>query len=218
MSSWGNNDNSANSPLWGAMTVNRAPTTANQTALFDNTTQNVFRPDMAEGVFGVDSQEASASRKVHTGWVKRTVFSGSGGRAGRIQEEVLVAMNTINTDADEQVYANVSISLVGPTGGTVRANTSNANTLVLSTSATVGGNTSATITYQWQVDNSSGSLGWTNVANGTPSNTTYTGGTTSALTIYPYGTNANTYVYRVVVSAADQGVSATSANASITVL
>jgi hypothetical protein len=35
----------------------------------------------------------------HTGWNLRTV--GSGGRAGRVQYETLVAMGTLNTDGND---------------------------------------------------------------------------------------------------------------------
>lgn len=38
----------------------------------------------------------------HAGWVKRTV--GTGGRAGRVQYETLVAMGTIANDAEDQVF------------------------------------------------------------------------------------------------------------------
>ena len=229
MSSWGNNDNAANAPYWAVNStivnatdvkkVAAAPTAANVALLYANTQSNAYTVGETIGLFGVDAQEASTTNRVHTGWVLKT--TGSGGRAGRVQEEVLVALSQMSADGkdgDAQVYANVSITLTGPAGGTVRANTSNANTLVLSVTPTLDGNTAATLSYQWQVDNASGSLGWTNVANGTPSNTTYTGGTTSALTVYPYGTDANTYVYRVVVTAADEGVSTTSANARVLVL
>lgn len=216
MSSWGNYDTAANTPLWAAMQVKRTPDTANQTAFFDNTTPDAFIPGQTIGLFGVDAQEAIVNHGAHTGWVMRSV--GSGGRAGRVQEEILVAMAIIKLDSDGQVYPNVSITFGGPSNQTVLANTGNANTAIFNSAITLKGNTSATLTYQWQVDNATGSLGWTNVANATPSNTTYTGGTTAALTVYPYAADANNYVYRVVVTASDQGVTATSANAKITVI
>ena len=82
MSSWGNNDNAANVPLWAAASVFLAPTSANTTALFDNVTQDAFVANATIGVFGVDAQEAGAeSAAAHTGWVLRTV--GVGGRAGK---------------------------------------------------------------------------------------------------------------------------------------
>lgn len=228
MSSWGNNDNAANAPYWAVNStiVNAAdvkasaaaPTAANVALLYGNTTPNVYTAGETIGLFGVDAQEASVQSKgVHTGWVLKT--TGSGGRANRVQQEVLVALSQmIAPDGDGQQYPNVSITLSGPSAASVRANTSNANTAVFSVTPTLVGNTAATLSYQWKVNNSSGSLGWTNVANGTPSNTTYTGGTTASLTVFPYDVDANTFVYQVVVTAADQGVTVTSANAVLTVL
>ena len=103
MSAWGNNDNAANTPLWVAATVNLAPTANNASDLFDNTTQDSVVEGKAVGVFGVDKYEAQYDGKgAHTGWVLRT--EGSGGRAGRVQQEVLVAMNTINGDSDGSTY------------------------------------------------------------------------------------------------------------------
>lgn len=229
MSSWGNNDNAANAPYWavnstivnaaGVKASAAAPTAANVALLYGNTTADVYTTGETIGLFGVDAQEADVAGNgvIHTGWVLKT--TGSGGRAGRVQQEVLVALSEMKgPDGDAQQYANVGITLTTSGASSVVANTSNANTAVFTVTPALVGNTSATLTYQWQTNNSSGSLGWTNVANGTPSNTTYTGGTTGTLTVYPYATDANNYVYRAIVTAADQGVSATSSNNRITVL
>jgi hypothetical protein len=70
-------------------------------AMFGNTTQNAFRSGVAVGVFGVGANsggaagvEAAVTKSVaHAGWVLRTV--GSGGRAGRVQYETLVAMGSL---------------------------------------------------------------------------------------------------------------------------
>jgi hypothetical protein len=48
-------------------------------------------------VFGVDTTEAGLTDTVHAGWVRRT--TGTGGRSGRTQFEVLVATGTIASDA-----------------------------------------------------------------------------------------------------------------------
>lgn len=228
MSSWGNNDNAANAPYWAvnstivnaadAKSVAAAPTAANVALLYGNTTADVYTTGETIGLFGVDAQEADVAGNgvVHTGWVLKT--TGSGGRAGRVQQEVLVALSEMKgPDGDAQQYPNVSITLTTSGNASVAANTSNANSAVFTVTPALTGNTSATLTYQWETNNSSGSLGWTNVANGTPSNTTYTGGTTATLSVFPYSGGANNYVYRVTVTAADQGVSATSSNNRITV-
>lgn len=224
MSSWGKNDNAANAPYWAvnstitktaAAAANSAPTAANVALLFDNTTANAYIQDTTIGLFGVDAQEALVTHAQHTGWVLRTV--GQGGRAGRVQNEVLVALSSMNSDSDGQIYANVSITLTGPSGNSIYSSSTNANSVIFSVSPSLIGNTSATLTYQWQVNSNTGALGWTSVANSTPTNTSYVGGTSATLLVYPKTPAANQYVYRAIVTAADQGVSATSANATITI-
>ena len=225
MSSWGKYDNAANAPYWAVNSTivknnpqQSAPTAANVALLYGNTTADVYIAGETIGLFGVDAEEAAANHKVaHAGWVLKT--TGSGQRAGRIQQEVLVALSNMNgTDGDAQVYANVEITLVDPSAATVTSNTSNANFASFIVGTSLKGNTSATLTYQWQVNSNTGSLGWTNVANNTPTATGYLGGTTDTLKVYPYNATANAYVLRAVVTAADQGVSATSANAIITIM
>lgn len=227
MSSWGNNDNSANAPYWAVnstiMNVSEtelnasAPTAANVALLYGNTTVDVYTTNETIGLFGVDAEEVGVNKNVaHTGWILKT--TGSGGRAGRVQQEVLVALSTLKApDGDAQVYANVSITLSGPSNATVRANTLYANAATFTVTPTLTGNTSATLTYQWQFNDNIGGT-WTNVTNGSPANTNYTGGTGATLSVLPYDTTSNTYVYRSIVSAADQGVTATSANGLITIL
>jgi hypothetical protein len=223
MSSWGNNDNAANAPYWAVSTVSTgvnkaaaAPTAANVALLYGNTTPSVYVTNETVGLFAVDSQEARVDRKgAHTGWVLRT--TGSGGRAGRVTQEVLVALSTVNApDGDAQVYANVAITLVGPTDTSVFANATYANTATFSVVPTLTGNTAATVTYQWQFNDNIGGT-WTNVSDGSPANTNYTGGTTTTLSVKPADTTVDGYVFRLIATAADQGVTATSANGEITV-
>ena len=66
--------------------------------MFGNTTQNAFRQGQAVGVFGIDAVEMGVTKTgaAHAGWVLRTV--GSGGRAGRVQTEVLVAMGSLGVN------------------------------------------------------------------------------------------------------------------------
>jgi hypothetical protein len=224
MSSWGNNDNAANAPYWavnstivnaaGAKSVNAAPTAANVALLYGNTTADVYTTNSTIGLFLVDAQESLATHAQHSGWVLRT--TGSGGRAGRVQNEVLVALSNVIGDGDAQQYANVTISLAALTDASVLANaTYYANTVSFTVTPTLVGNTAATLTYQWQYVPSEGGA-WANV----PANTVpirHDGRTGATLFAMP-GTTANTgSKYRVIVTAADQGVSATSANAVITI-
>jgi hypothetical protein len=225
MSSWGNNDNAANAPYWAVnSTMSKqnpnvvAPTAANVALLYANTTSDAYRSGQTIGVFGVDAQESLATHAQHTGWVLRT--TGSGGRAGRVQNEVLVAlsgMSSDGTDGDGQTYANVSITLTGPDSASVLANaTYFANVTSFTVTPTLVGNTAATLTYQWQYNNASGSDGWANI----PANTNpiqWSGKTSATLQARPATTANNGTVLRVVVTAGDAGVTATSANAVLTV-
>jgi len=223
MSSWGKNDNAANAPYWAVnstivnhadvKSVAAAPTAANVAILYANTQAGAYTTGQTIGLFGVDSEEASTSNKVHSGWVLRT--TGSGGRANRVQEEVLVALSSmgVSPDGDAQTYANVSIALSGPSDGSVVSVGTFANVISFSVTPTLDGNTSATLTYQWQYLNGST---WANI----PANTNpirWAGATTSTLQARPATTANNGTVLRVVVTAADQGVTATSANATMTV-
>ena len=222
MSSWGNNDNAANAPYWAVNStivnaadvkaVASAPTAANVALLYGNTTADVYTTNATIGLFAVDAQEALATHAQHSGWVLRT--TGSGGRAGRVQNEVLVALSNVIGDGDAQQYANVTISLAALTDASVLANaTYYANTVSFTVTPTLVGNTAATLTYQWQYVPSEGGA-WANI----PANTVpirHDGRTGATLYAMP-GTTANTgSKYRVIVTAADQGVSATSANAVI---
>ena len=224
MSSWGTNDNAANAPYWAVNStivnaadvkaVASAPTAANVALLYGNTTADVYTTNATIGLFAVDAQEALATHAQHSGWVLRT--TGAGGRAGRVQNEVLVALSNVIGDGDAQQYANVTISLAALTDASVLANaTYYANTVSFTVTPTLVGNTAATLTYQWQYVPSEGGA-WANV----PANTVpirHDGRTGATLFAMP-GTTANTgSKYRVIVTAADQGVSATSANAVITI-
>jgi hypothetical protein len=226
MSSWGNNDNAANAPYWAVnSTIANAtnarkvarPTAANVALLYANTTADVYTVGETIGLFAIDNQEASVdgNKGAHSGWVLRT--TGSGGRAGRVQEEVLVALNTITGDGDSQVYANVSITLSDPGTKSVVHGAANSNTVSFTVTPTLTGNTAANLTYQWQVNNNAGGS-WVNMADGNnpqPGGMRKAGVTSATFLATPWLTTANNYVFRVIVTAADQGVSATSANGLI---
>jgi hypothetical protein len=105
MAQWGSNDASSNSVIWVSAQVNKSPNTANRDALYGNTTNSSYISGAAVGVFGISNNEIAASggKHAHTGWVLRTV--GSGGRAGRVFTEVLVA-GGIAGDGDGLVIPN----------------------------------------------------------------------------------------------------------------
>lgn len=230
MSSWGNNDNAANAPYWAVnstivhaddvVSFGAAPTAENVARLYANTTANVYVQNETIGLFGIDNQEArvaevGSSKIAHTGWILKT--TGQGGRAGRVQHEVLVALSNMIGDGDGQTYANVVITLTAPSSTSVVTADDFSNTATIISTASLVGNTSATLTYTWQRNNASGSLGWISVANSDVSNVHTTGMTTNTLAIAPKTTANNASVYRLKVQAIDSGVTAYSSNATLTV-
>jgi hypothetical protein len=226
MPAWGNYDNAANTPLWSTAAVKVAPTADNTANLFQNITQGYWEDalpnggdrlaNVAIGVFGVDANEADVNKKgAHTGWVLRTV--GAGGRAGRVTQEVLVAMNTIQSDGDSPVYPDATITISSqPVGNT--ANTDLGNTATFSVTASITeGNTAAPLTYQW-FGSSTIDGTYDAVSDGTPANTTYSGATTDTLEVTATFTDADDWYYRVVVSATGTEATANSTPAKLDVV
>ena len=232
MPSWGNNDNSANAPLWAAHSVNLRGTSGNISSLFDNTTPNSFAVNTSGGgqrfanttigLFALDAnetqvQDASATGGyiAHSGW--NLVTTGTGGRSGRVTIETLVALANVIGDSDGQLYPNVAFTLALSGNQTVNSNTSFANNATFTVTPTItAGNTAAVLSYQWQYNNATGTYGWANI----PANTTtihFSGATSPTLYAIPGTTANNTNVFRVVVSDAVDGVSVTSANVSISI-
>jgi hypothetical protein len=216
MSSWGNNDNAANAPYWavnstivnaaGVKSINAAPTAANVALLYGNTTPDVYTVGETIGLFAVDANEAAVGGK-NSGWVLRT--TGSGGRANRVQEEVLVSISNFNGDNEDTTYQDAIITIgTNPSANLVQYGGGRVASFTVAASIT-SGNTAAPLTFQWQ---RSATLGgsYVNVSNGTPANTTYSGGTTATLTVTPTFTDANSNYYRVTVSATGTGASTTS--------
>jgi hypothetical protein len=171
---WGKSDAASNSTIFAPTSVKLAPNSANRDNLFGNTTANAFIDGVTVGQFGVDGNEVAANPGIsHTGWVLRTV--GSGGRAGRVMTEVLVA-GGIGTDAsDDTVMPDYVIRVsTQPVNTTINAAANADNTGVIFTVAATqpaGGS----ISYLWQANTGSG---FVNAAAGT------TGNTTANLTVF----------------------------------
>lgn len=213
MAQWGNTDDAANSVLWATAQVNLPANTVNQSTLFENTTANVFNNNgvampIAVGQFGVDANEVAAARAegsgdraAHAGWVLRT--TGTGGRAGRTQTEVLVAMSSIGTDSEDTVYEDYILRITTqPTNKTANTTASeNATFTVAAASVPTG----ATLTYAWTYANGDAIAAGANVGNTTQSTLTVNSAVQT--------TNA---AFKVVVSAAGAD-SVTSANATLTI-
>jgi hypothetical protein len=231
MSSWGNYDNAANAPYWAVNSTiapdnpNRArPTAANVALLYGNTTPNVYTTGKTIGLFMVDAaeeqvQEAGTSKPAHSGWNIKT--TGSGGRTGRVQFETLVALANVTTDnnSDDAVLPDAIITISQPvTKQSVTANGAGANSVTLTVSGTTVVPTSATLTYQWQVN--AGGMSWVNIDTGTrvttgqPGNMYKTGANTNTLILAPTSNTANNYVYRAVITATNAGITNSSATAT----
>jgi hypothetical protein len=107
MSLWGNIDAANSAPVFGP--TGGKGLTANTQLLYGNTTIATTNSELgcigqAIGVFGVDATEqavpsANANVGAHAGWIVRT--QGTGGRAGRIQTETIVAMGSMTSDASD---------------------------------------------------------------------------------------------------------------------
>lgn len=210
MSLWKNTDANTSAPIYSPMQVNLAPTQENVDVIYENTTQDVAIVGRADGVFGVDNNEtiAQGNGTTHAGWVLRT--EGSGGRSGRVFQETLVAMGSMNGDSDDTTYPDSVLRITSQPGNkSVKAGGGNTATFTVGVTATPD----TTISYQWQVNNNVGGV-WVNVANGTPTNTSYSGGTTATLTVIPTDATANAYVFRAIASATG-ATNVTTANATI---
>ena len=217
MGSWGNTDDAANSVFYAAAQFNKTPNTVNQTAMFDNTTANTFQNNgvdmpIAVGQFGVSAGEAQAARAgantkmAHAGWNLRV--EGTGGRAGRVQYETLVAMGSLSGDAaDDAVLPDYKLSITTqPSSATGDiSNNDIVNFTVVGRSTPAG----ATLGYYWQAWNGSAFANLSNA--GAYSNTT-----TATLSVLA-NTAANGEIYRVGVTATG-AATVFSSNAVLTVV
>lgn len=210
---WGKVDNAANSTIYAAAQVNKAPNAANQALLFGNTTSGAFITGATIGQFGVDTNEQRAKSGntaigAHSGWNLRTV--GSGGRAGRVFYETLVATGSISGDAsDDNVLPDYRI-VVTTQPQSSSLETGNAiNFTVAATSVPAG----ATLSYRWQT--TYGAVDWANVAN-TGVFASANGNTTTTLSVSNNATlSGNTL--RVMITATG-ATTAYTTNAVITVV
>ena len=165
MALWANTDAAGNSTIFAASQVNKTPDTTEQTALFGNTTQDAYFTGAAVGQFGVTVDEmaagrAAGERPAAAGWVLRT--EGSGGRAGRVFSETLVAMKTISGDAsDDNQFPEIVISFTDQpldveVDGTETANFSFDYVLLPD-------GVSAVVSSKWQVSTNNGAS-WSDIS------------------------------------------------------
>ena len=90
MSSHTNKDEAAGAPLWAVAAIRKEPTSANRTGLFNDTTADNFISGVTMGLFNYKDSETQSGKIAHAGWNLKT--TGSGGRAGRVSHECLVAL------------------------------------------------------------------------------------------------------------------------------
>lgn len=213
MANWGNTDDAANSVLWATTQVQLTPNTVNQTNLFDNTTPDAFITNVTIGQYGVDKGEMQAARAgagpkmAHAGWNLRT--AGSGGRAGRVRYETLVAMKTIGTDAaDDTVLADYKI-VIGTQPANASGNSTHNDVVTFSVGA-ASVPAGATLVYKWQ------KWGGASFADLSDAGA-YSNSSTAALSVLA-NSAVNSEIYRVQVSNAASGAAnAVSSNAVITI-
>jgi hypothetical protein len=164
---WGNTDDAANSVIWAASNLDKPANTANQTALFGNTTADAFITGATVGQFGVSTAEAQAARAAGeqpaAGWVLQT--TGSGGRAGRVTREILVAMSStgITGDAEDAVFPDFTLSIVSqPQDASAESTTDEQATFTVAAASVPTG---ATITYLWEYTSEAGNTATFETAN-----------------------------------------------------
>ena len=204
MAQWGNTDDAANSVLWAVSQLNKTANTTNQTALFGNTTANAFITNATVGQFGAGVQEVQANGDItHSGWILRT--TGTGGRAGRVTHEVLVAGGyTFTVDAADDAVLPDYVLRITSQPANATANTSaaeNATFTVVGASKPAG----ATLAYAWTYANGDTIAAGANVG--------VTTGATLTVNSAVQTTNA---AFKVLVSTTG-GANVTSANATLTI-
>lgn len=167
MTLWANTDDAANSTIFAAAQVNKAPDTTEQSALFGNTTADAYFTGATIGQFGVTPNEmeagrAAGERPAAAGWVLRT--EGSGGRAGRVFSETLVAMKTISGDAEDAGFPDYALSFtLQPVDAVANLDksASDTGTFTVTAASTPSG---ASISYLWQYSTDDGATWATTVA------------------------------------------------------
>lgn len=192
MSQWNNTDTAANSVLWAVGGYNRTVNTANRDAFFGNTTPDAFIDGIAVGQFGATPNEVTAESAItHAGWVVRK--EGTGGRAGRVTYETLVAMGSLTGDAEDVILKDLKVVF---TLQPVNAS-ANAGSAVTFTAAAVSAPTGTPVTYVWQRNSGSVFANLTNTG-------VYSGANTATLAISNVaGLNANQFRVLALASGAN---------------
>lgn len=112
MALWKSTDANTSAPLYALAQLNVTANQANMNIAYGNNTTGAFFTGSNVGIFGVDTTEMGVTNNPHgghAGWVIRT--AGTGGRAGRVHIETLVAMGSMTGDGgavanDNAIFAN----------------------------------------------------------------------------------------------------------------
>lgn len=213
MSLWGNKDLANNAPFSAPSQVKFSPTTANQTSLYGNTKTGGFISGANVGTFAADRTEVATNPGIaHAGWQLR--IEGSGGRAGRVFYETLVAGRSFGTtDAEDVVLVDALLAFITQPGNKSAANNANAYFFA---NVSITPSNAANVQYRWQRDQGNGSF--INIA----SSVVFSGQNTPNLIISNVGgigfaNNMSGNVFRLIVEV-DSGSPITSANSTLTVV
>lgn len=161
MAQWGKTDTTGDSVLWGVSQLEQTANTVNRDALYNNTTADQYFTGATHSQKAFDTTETAVAGAgvAHSGWVLETI--GSGGRAGRVHREVLVAMGSITSDGSDLAL----VFLNEPSNDTI------ANTTVPSDYDNVFGIVTfdsnpagASITAVWEYSPDNGTTPWVTVA------------------------------------------------------
>ena len=200
MALYGKSDAASNVSVVVCSTVQAEQTTSNRDALYGNTTADAFVSGATKGVFGVSAGEAQAlraganTRVVSPGYQLRSV--GTGGRAGRVQNETLAAVRITGTDAsDDAVVPDYKIIVsTQPSDGSGDISNNDRVTFTTAGTTTPAG---GTVTYLWQKWNGSAFANLSNA--GAYSNTT----TATLSVLANTASNGEVYRARLAVTGAD---------------
>lgn len=143
MALWSNTDANTSAPKNAV--ASGVGVSANGFTLFGNTTTSAYVTGEAIGVFGVTADEqivANQPHGAHAGWNLRT--AGTGGRAGRVHYETLIAMGSMSGDADANTILNTIITI-----GTQPANNSAASGANATFNVSATATPTQTLSYQW---------------------------------------------------------------------
>lgn len=163
-------------------------------------------------IYGVDDDEMRAARAganpkpAHAGWVRR--IEGTGGRAGRVSYEVLVASGVITGDAEDTKFADWKINILSnPANDSANSSADETATFAVSAVTVPSG---GSLSYLWYYSTDSGAS-YASVSSGSG----FSGNTTATLTAAA-NTVANGTLVKCVVSVTG-GASVNSAAATLTV-